>query len=58
MGLLDLTGAGRIIAGETYIVLATYTFIAVVYLGWITLFTKVADIVYEKKRIPGIELSV
>jgi hypothetical protein len=29
---------------------------AAIYLVWITGFTKIMDIVYEKKKIPGVEL--
>lgn len=58
IGFLDLTGAGKTMAGQTYRVLETWIVIAVIYLIWITIFTKIADIVYEKKKIPGIEISV
>jgi polar amino acid transport system permease protein len=58
IGLMDLTGAGRQIIGVKYIVIETWLFIAIVYLIWITIFTRIADIVYEKKKIPGIEISV
>jgi polar amino acid transport system permease protein len=57
IGALDLAGAGRAIAGLTYDVLGTYMIVAIIYLIWIYAFTKVADIVYERKKIPGIELS-
>jgi hypothetical protein len=49
--------AGKDIAGLTYDVIGAYSLVAVIYLGWITLFTKIADVIYEKKKIPGIELS-
>ena len=58
IGLMDLTGAGRQIIGKTYIVIETWIFIAIIYLIWITAFTRIADIIYEKKKIPGIEISV
>jgi polar amino acid transport system permease protein len=57
IGFTDLTMAGKDIAGLTYNVLGAYSLVAVIYLGWITLFTKIADVIYEKKKIPGIELS-
>jgi polar amino acid transport system permease protein len=57
IGLMDLTGAGRAIIGKYYIVIQTWLFIAIVYLIWITIFTRIADIIYEKKKIPGIEIS-
>jgi polar amino acid transport system permease protein len=58
IGTIDLTGAGRTIAGQMYAVLETWVFIAIIYLVWVSAFTKIADIVYERKKIPGIELSV
>lgn len=58
IGFSDLTMAGKNIAGITYDVIGAYLLVAVIYLGWITAFTKAADIVYEKKKIPGIELSL
>ena len=57
IGFTDLTMAGKDIAGFTYNVIGAYSLVAVIYLGWITLFTKIADVIYEKKKIPGIELS-
>jgi len=57
IGVRDLTAAGATIAGQTYRILETYLFIAAIYLVWITCVTKIADIVYERKKIPGIEIS-
>jgi len=57
VGFMDLTGAGRSIVGSEYIVLPAWIIIAAIYLAWITAFTKIADIVYEKKKIPGLEIS-
>jgi ABC-type amino acid transport system permease subunit len=57
IGFLDLLGVGRTIAGQTYRVFETWIFIAIVYLIWITIFTKMADMVYERKKIPRIEIS-
>ncbi len=58
IGFIDLTGAGMTIAGLRYAVLPAYLIVAAIYLIWITAFTKAADIVYERKKIPGIELSL
>jgi polar amino acid transport system permease protein len=58
IGVRDLTAAGSTIAGQKYRYLETYLFIALLYLIWISIATKIADIVYEKKKIPGIEISV
>ena len=57
VGFMDLFGAGRTIAGQQYIILQAWIIIAVIYLAWITIFTKVADIIYERKKIPGLEIS-
>ncbi len=57
VGFMDLTGAGRSIVGIEYIILPAWLIIAAIYLTWITVFTKIADIVYEKKKIPGLEIS-
>jgi len=58
IGIRDLTAAAMTVVGQTYRVLETYLFIALLYLIWITAFTKIADTVYEKKKIPGIEISM
>jgi polar amino acid transport system permease protein len=58
IGIRDLTAAAMTVVGQTYRVLETYLFIALLYLVWITAFTKIADTVYEKKKIPGIEISM
>ena len=58
IGIRDLTAAAMTVVGQTYRVLETYLFIALLYLIWITAFTKIADTIYEKKKIPGIEISV
>jgi polar amino acid transport system permease protein len=58
IGLRDLTAVGMTIVGQTYRYFETYIFIAVLYFMWITAVTKIADVVYEKKKIPGIEISV
>ena len=58
VGLFDLVAAGRTVIGLTYIVLPTWALIAAVYFVWITGVTKILDIIYEKKKIPGIEISI
>jgi len=57
VGIRDLTSAGTTITGVTYVILPTWIIIALIYLAWNTAFTKLTDIVYEKKKIPGIEIS-
>ena len=56
VGLFDLVGAGREIIGITYDVLAVWVVIGAIYLVWITGFARIMDIIYEKKKIPGVEL--
>ncbi|MGD0070436.1 MAG: amino acid ABC transporter permease [Candidatus Bathyarchaeia archaeon] len=56
VGLFDLVSAGKSIAHITYVVLPVWLVIGAIYLAWITGFTKLMDIIYEKKKIPGVEL--
>jgi polar amino acid transport system permease protein len=58
IGIQDLTGAGRSILVRTMEILPVWIFIAIIYLIWITAFSKIMDIIYEKKKIPGIELDM
>jgi len=57
IGVPELTSAGKTIAAWTYRVLETYTFIALIYLLWISVVTKILDILYNKIKIPGIEIT-
>jgi len=56
-GERELTAAGRQIAGLTFRILETWIFIAIIYLIWVSIMMKIVDIVYEKVKIPGIEIS-
>jgi ABC-type amino acid transport system permease subunit len=56
--LSDLVSAGISIKGITYQILPVWLVIGAIYLVWITGFSKLMDIIYEKNRIPGIELMV
>jgi polar amino acid transport system permease protein len=56
VGLMDLVGAGRSLIYGTLEVLPVWIVISLIYLLWITSFSKMMDIIYEKKKIPGIEL--
>ncbi len=56
VGLIDLTAAGISIKGITYEILPVWIVIGAIYLAWITGFSKIMDIIYEKKKIPGVEL--
>jgi polar amino acid transport system permease protein len=56
IGLLDLVGAGRSILIINMQIIPVWLVIGAIYLVWITGFSKVMDIIYDKKKIPGIEL--
>jgi polar amino acid transport system permease protein len=56
VGLSDLVSAGISIKGITYQILPVWLVIGVIYLVWITGFSKLMDVVYEKKKLPGVEL--
>jgi polar amino acid transport system permease protein len=56
VGLFDLVSAGMSIRMWTYQILPVWLVIGAVYLIWITSFSKLMDIIYEKKKIPGVEL--
>jgi len=58
VGLSDLISAGISIKGITYQVLPVWLVIGAIYFIWITGFSKIMDIIYEKKKIPGIELNM
>lgn len=57
IGVLELTGAAQTIAGQTYRVLEAYAFIAIIYLVWVSIVMKISDILFEKVKIPGLEIS-
>jgi len=57
IGMLDLAGALQTIASLSFRNLETYAFGALIYLIWISITLKVADILYEKVKIPGIEIA-
>jgi polar amino acid transport system permease protein len=56
VGLFDLVSAGTSIIMWTYKILPVWLVIGAIYLIWITGFSKLMDIIYEKKKIPGVEL--
>lgn len=58
VGLMDIVGAGRSIIYGSLEVLPVWIFVALIYLVWITGFSKMMDIIYEKKKIPGVEFAM
>ena len=52
---MDLVGAGRSILINNMQIIPVWLVIGAIYFVWITGFSKVMDIIYEKKRIPGVE---
>jgi len=55
-GFMDLVGAGRSILIRNMEIIPVWLVIAAIYFVWITGVSKIMDIIYEKKKIPGIEL--
>jgi polar amino acid transport system permease protein len=58
VGLYDLTGAGLTLKGITYQIIPVWIVIGGIYLIWITGFSKIMDVIYERKKIPGVELMM
>jgi polar amino acid transport system permease protein len=56
VGLFDLVSAGLAIRFLTFQILPVWLVIAAIYFVWITGVAKIMDIIYEKKKIPGVEL--
>jgi polar amino acid transport system permease protein len=56
LGFLDLTGVAISLSHQYYIVLPVYIVIGIIYFIWITAFAKLMDMIYERKKIPGVEL--
>jgi polar amino acid transport system permease protein len=58
VGLFDLVSAGLSIRMRTFEILPVWMVIGIIYLIWITGFSKIMDIIYERKKIPGVELDL
>jgi polar amino acid transport system permease protein len=58
VGLYDLTQAGISIKGATFEILPVWIFIGLIYLVWITVVSKIMDVVYEKWKIPGVNFEM
>jgi polar amino acid transport system permease protein len=58
ISVMELAGVARGIVSLTFRSLETYGFVALIYLAWISAVAKIADILYERWKIPGIEISV
>jgi polar amino acid transport system permease protein len=58
VGISDLVSAGQAISMRTYQILPAWLVIGLIYLAWITAFAKMMDIIYDKKKIPGVELMM
>jgi polar amino acid transport system permease protein len=56
VGLFDLVSAGMSIRLRTFQILPVWIVVGAVYFVWITGFAKLMDIIYEKKKVPGVEL--
>ena len=58
IGVPELTSALYTIASWTWRILETFIFGALIYLLWITALMKFLDVLYNKVKIPGIEITV
>jgi polar amino acid transport system permease protein len=58
VGISDLISAGLAIRMRTFEILPVWIIIGILYLVWITCVSKIMDNVYDKKKIPGIELDM
>ena len=56
VGFMDLVGAGRSILIINMQIIPVWLVIGAIYFVWITTFSKVMDLIYDKKKMPGIEL--
>jgi polar amino acid transport system permease protein len=57
-GLADLTSAGLTIRFMTFQILPVWIVIGALYFVWITGFSKLMDVIYEKKKVPGVEFMM
>jgi len=57
-GISDLTSVGIAVSYQQFVILPVWIVIGLIYLAWITGFSKIMDTIYEKKKIPGIELDI
>ncbi|MCS7124089.1 MAG: amino acid ABC transporter permease [Candidatus Bathyarchaeota archaeon] len=57
IGVKDLTSVGLRISSWHFRYVETFLVVAIIYLAWVTVVTKIADEVYERVKIPGIEIS-
>src|SRR5665647_1268342 len=58
VGLFDLVSAGLSIRMRTFEILPVWIAIGAIYLVWITGVSKIMDVIYERKKIPGVELAM
>jgi len=57
IGLRELTNISKSIAAQTFRPLEVYLFTSIIYLVWITVSLKVLDYIYNRVRIPGLEVT-
>jgi polar amino acid transport system permease protein len=56
VGITDLVSIGLTIRFQTFEILPVWIVIGAIYLIWITGVSKLMDVIYERKKIPGVEL--
>ncbi len=58
LGIRELTNISKSIAAQTFRPLEVYLFASAIYFIWITVSMKIFDWIYEKVKIPGLEVSM
>jgi polar amino acid transport system permease protein len=57
IGVAELTSAAKSVAAWTFRIIESYVFVAIIYLIWVAVMIKISDVIYEKVKIPGLEVS-
>jgi len=58
LGIRELTNISKSIAAQTFRPLEVYLFTSVIYFIWITVSLKVLDWIYNRVKIPGLEVNI
>ncbi|MDK2373320.1 MAG: amino acid ABC transporter permease, partial [Candidatus Korarchaeota archaeon] len=58
LGIRELTNISKSIAAQTFRPLEVYLFASAIYFIWITVSMRIFDWIYERVRIPGLEVNI
>lgn len=58
LGIRELTNISKSIAAQTFRPLEVYLFTSTIYFIWITVSMKMFDWIYDKVKIPGLEVNI